>query len=160
MKQFSLIFLFVFVIFFTNAQNTIPNISLKSLDGKLVNTANLSKDKVIVISFWATWCVPCINELDAISDVYDDWKEETNVTLYAVSTDNSRSVKRVKPLVNGKDWDYEILLDTNNDFKRALGISSVPFVLIVKNNKIMYKHSGYTPGAEDELYEEIKKITN
>ena len=95
--------------------------------------------------------------MDAINEVYSDWQDETNVTLYAVSVDDSRTVKRVKPLVNGKDWDYEILLDTNNDLKRALGASTVPLTLIIKNGEIVYRHSGYTPGSEDDLYEEIKK---
>lgn len=105
------------------------------------------------------WCGPCLKELDAISDVYDEWQAETNVKLYAVSIDDSRTVKRVKPLINGKGWEYEVLPDTNHDLKRALRVSTVPVTLIVKNNEIVYRHSGYTPGAEDELFEEIKKHT-
>jgi len=142
-----------------NAQNTLPSVVLKTVDGKTINTSELSKEGPIVISLWATWCVPCKNELDAISDVYDEWVDETGIKLYAVSVDDSRTVKRVKPLINGKGWEYEVLLDTNHDLKRALGVSTVPVTLIVKDNKIVYRHSGYTPGAEDELYEEIEKHT-
>lgn len=141
-----------------SAQNKIPNTQLKTLGGDITNLQDIAKDNdLIVVSLWATWCVPCKNELDAINEVYSDWQDETNVTLYAVSVDDSRTVKRVKPLVNGKDWDYEILLDTNNDLKRALGASTVPLTLIIKNGEIVYRHSGYTPGSEDDLYEEIKK---
>ena len=140
------------------AQKNIPNTPLKTLDGKITNLQIISENNdLIVVSLWATWCVPCKNELDAISEVYSDWQDETNVTLYAVSVDDSRTIKRVKPLVNGKGWDYEILLDTNNDLKRALGTSTVPLTLIIKNGKIVYRHSGYTPGSEDNLFEEIKK---
>ncbi len=89
-----------------------------------------------------------------------DWQEETGIELYAVSVDDARTVKRVRPLISGKGWEYTILLDTNNDFKRALGASSVPLTLLVKNNKIVYRHSGYSPGAEDELYEKIKEYAN
>ena len=159
MRNFSLIIVFALSMIAANAQNSFPSLSLKTVDGKTINTKELSKDGPIVISLWATWCVPCKNELDAISDVYDEWIEETGITLYAVSVDDSRTVKRVKPLVNGKGWEYEVLLDTNHDLKRALGVSTVPVTLIVKDNKIVYRHSGYTPGAEDELYEEIKKHT-
>ena len=77
--------------------------------------------------------------------------------MYAISVDDSRTVKRVKPLINGKDWDYEVLFDTNNDLKRALGSSTIPLTLIIKNGKIVYRHSGYVPGFEDDLFEEIKK---
>ncbi|PHS10110.1 MAG: thiol:disulfide interchange protein [Kordia sp.] len=159
MKNITLIILFILTIITANAQNSLPNLSLKTIDGKTIKTDELSKNGPIVISLWATWCGPCNKELDAISDVYDEWVEETGIKLYAVSIDDSRTVKRVKPLVNGKGWEYEILLDTNHELKRALGVSTVPVTLIVKNNKIVYRHSGYTPGAEDELFEEIKKHT-
>lgn len=138
------------------SQTELPNMTLKNLDGKDIDLQSISADdQLVVISLWATWCVPCKNELDAINDLYDDWKDETNVILYAITVDDARTVNRVKPMVNGKGWEYEILYDTNNDLKRALGAATVPLTLIVKNNKILYRHSGYTPGAEDELYEEL-----
>jgi len=147
--------------FTTFSQNDLPNIELTTLDGTgiTINEAT-SEDNVYIVSLWATWCVPCIKELDAISEIYTDWQDETNVKLVAVSVDDSRTVKRVKPLINGKGWDYEILLDTNNDLKRALGAATVPLTLLVKDNKIIYKHSGYNPGAEYELYEKIQEFSN
>ena len=142
------------------AQNDLPKVDMTTLDGIPINSNELSTDNnVVVISLWATWCVPCIKELDAISEIYPDWQEETNVKLYAVSIDDSRGVKRVKPMVNGKGWDYTVLLDTNNDFKRAVGAATVPLTLLVKNNQIVYRHSGYSPGAEMELYEKIKEFS-
>jgi peroxiredoxin len=155
---------FLFCIVFTAlayAQNELPNVDLTTTDGGTINIQKAAhSENVVVVSLWATWCVPCLKELDAISEVWDDWKEETNVELIAVSVDDSRTVKRVKPLINGKGWDYEILLDTNNDFKRALGASTVPLTLLVKDNKIVYRHSGYSPGSEMELYEKIKEFSN
>jgi len=142
------------------AQN-VPNINLKNLNGKSINIQKISKSKNIkVLAFWATWCVPCINELDAISEVYEDWQDETNVELIAISTDDSRTKKRIRPLVNGKDWEYEILLDDNQDLKRALNISVLPHLLVVKNGKIVYRKTSYKPGSEDELYEIIQKYAN
>ncbi|MFD0963461.1 TlpA family protein disulfide reductase [Pseudofulvibacter geojedonensis] len=157
MKKVFFLFVLALVANVAHSQSSLPDLTLKNLDGKNINLPEISKDKTVVISLWATWCVPCKNELDAISDVYEDWQDETDITLYAVSVDDSRTVKRVKPLVNGKGWEYEVLLDTNNDLKRELGAATVPLTLIVKNNKILYRHSGYTAGAEDELFEEIKK---
>ena len=140
---------------------SLPNITLKSLDGKSINVKKVSNSKdVKVFAFWATWCVPCINELDAISEVYEDWQDETNVELIAISTDDSRTKKRIRPLVNGKDWTYEILLDDNQDLKRALNITVLPHLLIVKNGEIIYRKTSYTPGSEDERYEIIQKYTN
>ncbi len=139
----------------------LPNIALKDLDGASINVQELSNsDDVKILAFWATWCVPCINELDAISDVYEDWQDETNVELIAISTDDSRTIKRIRPLINGKDWDYTILMDDNQDLKRALNISILPHVLVVKNGDILYRKTSYTPGSEDELFEIVQKHSN
>ena len=157
MKKFILILFFILGNL-TIGQNTLPKSTLKTLSGETTNLQEISTENdLIVISLWATWCVPCKNELDAINEVYKDWQQETNVVLYAISVDDARTVKRVKPLVNGKDWDYEILLDTNNELKRALGSSTIPLTLIIKKGQIVYRHSGYVPGSEEDLYEEIKK---
>jgi peroxiredoxin len=143
------------------SQNELPNITLTSIEGKKINFQEAAaSDNVVIVSLWATWCVPCLKELDAISEVWDEWQDETNVELIAISVDDSRTIKRVKPLVNGKGWDYTVLLDTNNDLKRALGASTVPLTLLVKNNKIVFTHSGYTPGYENELLAKIKEYTN
>lgn len=152
--------LLLLISFSAFSQNEMPKVDLTTVDGKIFNSSEISTDdKVIVVSLWATWCVPCLKELDAISEIYDQWQEETGVELYAISVDDSRTVKRVKPLINGKSWDYTVLLDTNNDFKRALGAATVPLTLLVKNNEIVYRHSGYSPGAEYELYEKIKEFS-
>jgi peroxiredoxin len=145
--------------FFIYAQKTLPDINLKDLEGKTVSLSSLTKDKTVVLSFWATWCGPCINELDTISEQYEDLQEE-GFELIAISVDDTRTRSRIKPLVNGKDWDYTILLDSNQELKRSLNITNIPYVLIVKNGQIVYSHYGYTPGSEEELihkFNEIKK---
>lgn len=154
-------FFLLLVSFGAFSQSEMPKVNLTTVDGKTFSSSDISTDdKVVIISLWATWCVPCLKELDAISEIYDEWQAETNVELYAISVDDSRTVKRVKPLINGKNWDYTVLLDTNNDFKRALGAATVPLTLLVKNNEIVYRHSGYSPGAEYELYEKVKEFSN
>ena len=143
------------------SQNELPSIDLKTMDGETVDIKEVSnQENVVIISLWATWCLPCIKELDAISEVYEDWQEETNVELIAVSVDDSRTVKRVKSLINGKGWEYTVLLDTNSDLKSALGAATVPLTLLIKDNKRVFKHSAYNPGSEIELYEKVKEFSN
>jgi thiol-disulfide isomerase/thioredoxin len=155
MKKF--IWILVFNLSFTLfAQEQLPNTTLKTLSGATTTLAEIAAvDDLIVVSLWATWCVPCKNELDAVADVYDDWVSETGVKYYAVSIDDSRTAKRVRPMINGKGWEFEILLDENSDLKRAFGVSTVPYTIIIKSGEIVYKHTGYTPGFEDELYDQI-----
>lgn len=142
------------------AEAQLPSVSLKNVDGKVVNTAEISNDgKPVIISFWATWCKPCIRELKAIHEVYPDWQDETGVKVIIVSIDEAQNVQKVKPLVDGFGWEYEVLLDPNGDFKRAMNVQSVPHVFILDGNgKIVHNHTGYTDGGEDELYEIIKGL--
>lgn len=158
MKKFSFIISF-FLLHAGLAQTEVPQSVLKDLNGVEVDLQKISKDKIVVVSLWATWCVPCINELEAINLYYEDWQEELDVDLYAVSIDDPRTVNRVRPMVRGKNWPYKILLDTNNDLRRALGAATVPLTLIVKDNKILYKHSGYSPGSEDILHEKLVQFS-
>ena len=156
-------YLLVCFLFYNTAfsQTTIPNITLNTLNGKSIKIQDeISKDKITILSFWASWCVPCINELDAISEVYEDWQEDFNMELIAISTDDARTQKRIRPMVNGKGWPYKILLDKNQELKRALNISTIPQIIILKDSKIIYIHSGYSPGVEDEFYDIMKENSN
>ena len=149
------------VIFFVSVslygQHELPDITLNNINGEEIALSTYNtKDAVLLFSFWATWCVPCINELDAIYEVYPDWEDELDIEIIAVTIDDSRTISRVKPMVNAKLWDYEVLFDTNQEFKRFLHIESIPYVVVVKNGKIVYRHAGYTRGAEHELFEKLK----
>lgn len=150
----------LFISFSVFSQKELPSVSITTLDNKSVNVKSdfNEKDKIYIYSFWATWCTPCIAELEAISEHYEDWKKELNFELIAVSIDDARTQKRVKPLLNGKDWTYTILLDSNQDLKRALSIVNVPYSVIVKNQKIVKILNGYTQGSEEELYEVLKSL--
>jgi thiol-disulfide isomerase/thioredoxin len=113
----------------------------------------------MIISFWATWCKPCIKELTTIADVYEEWQEETGVKLYAVSIDDSRSTAQVKTLVNGKSWEYEILLDQNGDFKRAMNVNAVPHTFVVNGKgEIVWQHTSFSEGAELDLINVVRKL--
>lgn len=141
------------------SQQDFPSVDLKSLESETINTSSFNEeDKLYIFSFWATWCAPCIQELEAISEVYEDWKSQVNVELIAVSTDDSRTQKRVKPLVNGKGWEYKVLLDSNQDLKRKLSIANIPYLIVVKNGKIVFIQNGHTPGAEEELLATLKSL--
>jgi len=137
--------------------NSLPNVELKTLDGQIINTSEITNDgKPIVISFWATWCSPCKRELNNINDVYEDWVDETGVRVIAVSIDDARQVYKVAPYVNGKAWEFDVLLDTNGDFKRAMNVNNVPFTILLDGNgNVVYEHNNYAEGDEDELYDLI-----
>ena len=138
----------------------LPSVTLKDISGKVVDTAKLNNDgKPFIISFFATWCKPCNRELNAIHEVYPDWQDETGVKVVAISIDQAQNVAKVKPLVDGYGWEYEVLLDPNGDFKRAMGVNMIPAVFIIDGDgKIAESRSGYTDGSESHLIEKVREL--
>jgi thiol-disulfide isomerase/thioredoxin len=158
MAKFIMIAL-VLLVLQVGANAQVPNIKLATIDGANFQTQQLNEvaGKPVVLSFWATWCIPCINELSAINDNLDEWKKESKFEFYAISEDDSRTVKRVPALVSGKGWAFNVLLDKNQDLKRELNLMNIPYTIVIKDGKIIYRHAGYAAGNENELYKIIKE---
>ena len=144
----------------TSAFAQLPSVMLKTLDGKTIDTSKLNNDgKPFIISFFATWCKPCNRELKAIHEKYADWQDETGVKVIAISIDQAQNINKVKPLVDSEEWEYEVLLDPNSDFSRAMGVRMIPHVFIIDGDgKIAESRSGYTDGGEDHLIEKVREL--
>ncbi|RBL88130.1 TlpA family protein disulfide reductase [Chitinophaga flava] len=142
------------------SQQKLPNVSVKDLEGKLVQVGSFSNNgKPMIISFWATWCKPCISELETIADDYDNWKKTSGVKLIAISIDDARTSSGIKSLVASRGWQYEVYNDYNKDLYRALGIANVPYTVILNGDgTVVERHAGYNPGDEYHLLEAVKKI--
>ena len=161
MRRFLLFVIFFFVPFAVWAQKGLPSVEVKDIDGNTVNVQSILDDGVpVILSFWYTTCKPCLQELGAINDAYVDWSEEADFKVVAVSTDDSRSSAKVKPMVGGRGWtDFTILLDENSDLKRAMNVQTQPTVFVLdRDGNIVYTHTGYTPGSEEELFDQILKL--
>jgi thiol-disulfide isomerase/thioredoxin len=145
---------------FTPNSNKLPDVMLKTLDGKSVNIQEFSNnEKITILSFWATWCSPCKRELDAISEIYDEWVENYNVELIAITIDNARALAKVKPMVAQKAWDFLILSDVKQELQQALNFQAIPQTFLVdQNGNIVWTHTGYQPGDEYELEDKIKSL--
>ena len=142
------------------AQKNVPDLPLKTMDGKTVNLQDYAKDgKITVISFWATWCSPCKKELDAIADFYPDWQADYNVELVAITIDTRRALAKVPSIVETKGWEYTVLIANEQDAQNALNFQTIPQTFLIDSNgQIVWDHNGYVPGDEEELEDEIAKL--
>jgi peroxiredoxin len=158
MKKILMIAMMVVATMALHAQ--VANVQLKDINGKTVQTASIVNNdgKPVIISFFATWCKPCMRELKAIHEVYADWQDETGVKMYIVSIDQAQDANKVKPLVDGNGWEYEVLLDPNGDFKRAMNVQNIPHVFVIDGEgKIVYNHAGYVDGGEEDIRAALDK---
>jgi len=144
-----------FVITQGQASTTIPSVILKDIKGKSYDTADLIKNKgnPVIICFVKTCCTSVTNMLDNIADVYEEWQENTGVILYVISTDDARSSCKVAPLASFKEWEYQIFLDPNSDFKHKMNVIINPHTFLLDGEgEIIWQKAGYSEGDEDEIY--------
>jgi len=156
------ILLLMLCAFSFSVQAALPSVTLKDVDGHPVQIDRLGgKGKPVIISFFATWCKPCMRELKAIDELYADWQDEYGVEMYIVSTDQGQDSKKVKPLVDGQGWDYHVLLDPNGELKRAMNVQSIPHIFVLDGKgKTVYNHVGYTDGDELEIEKKLRELGN
>ncbi|MBR4070434.1 MAG: TlpA family protein disulfide reductase [Bacteroidaceae bacterium] len=159
MKKMLFAMLALFVGISASAQ-TLPDVKIENLEGKITSTKELADGTPMIISFWSTTCKPCIMELNAINDSLYEWLEEVDMKVVAISVDDARTVSRARAMTSGQGWDdFVCLFDKNQDFKRAMNVSLTPHTFIVAGDgTIVYSHTGYTPGSEQELFEKIKEL--
>lgn len=149
---------------FTPAGTTkkLPDITITDLQGKPVRIQEYAKQsKITILSFWATWCSPCKRELDAIGELYPDWTEAYDVRLVAITIDNARALTQVKPLIEEKGWEFDVLVDSKQELQQALNFQAIPQTFVVDaEGNVLYQHEGYTPGDEYELEKIIKELAS
>ena len=155
-----LFLMFALVMGFSASAQTLPDVKIENQEGKVVSIREVIDGTPMIISFWSTTCKPCIMELNAINNNLPDWLEEVDMKVVAVSVDDARTVSRARAMTQGQGWDdYTCLYDKNQDLKRAMNVSLTPHTFVVDGNgNIVASHSGYTPGSEQKLFEEIKAI--
>jgi thiol-disulfide isomerase/thioredoxin len=164
LKYFILIGILGFTIFLfsfqSKADKVIPSVTLKDMMGKQVNSSELTNgDRPFIIAFWGSYCPHCHEELENISEVYEDWQDELGVKLIAIAIDDARTSKKVKPYVNGRGWEFEVYLDENNGMMKALSVTNLPYIVVVDTTgKIVFERFQYYDRAEDDLYDFISKL--
>ena len=144
------------------AQSDLPDTQIKDVNTgkKVAFNETFTKGKVTMVSFWATWCIPCKKEIKNIQKKLPDWKKEVDFNYETVSIDESRAEGLVRSYSKSQGWDFPYYIDANSDLKRSLNFQSVPFTIIIdKNGKVAYMHSGYEEGGEEEVFAKVKELS-
>lgn len=128
-----------------------PNFKLTNLEGKYIELSKETGSFPILLSFWATWCKPCLEEMGEYNKIYETYKDK-GFKLLAISTDTEKSIAKVKPYIKSKEYQFPVLLDTNGDVARKYYAQQMPYTVIIdKNGNIVYSHLGYMKGDEKKV---------
>jgi thiol-disulfide isomerase/thioredoxin len=143
-----------------NAQG-LPNTQIKDVNSgkKVAFNETIEKGKVTLISFWATWCVPCKKEIKNLSLKLPEWKKEADFNYMTVSIDEARAEGLVRTYAISQGWNFPFYIDANSDLKRSLSFQNVPYTMVIdKNGKVAFTHTGYEEGGEAEILAKIKEL--
>jgi cytochrome c biogenesis protein CcmG, thiol:disulfide interchange protein DsbE len=137
-----------------------PEFKLENIDGDYVSLKDELGDGPVLLSFWATWCKPCIEEMTKYKELYENYKDK-GLKVLAISIDDEKTVAKVKPFAKSKKYPFTILLDSNSDVARKYYAQNVPYsVLLDKSGKIVYTHLGYMKGDELKMQNKVDELVN
>lgn len=139
---------------------SVPSFSFSTLDGRAVNSSEL-KGHVVVLTFWATWCAPCMSEMPQVEQTMERYKDNPQVIFWAVDTEwGGDNVDKARTLSLAKGWKLPLAFDSTGA-ARALGVQNPPtLVMLDKAGHLRIVHAGYD-ASEDlavNLYLRIEKL--
>jgi hypothetical protein len=157
----SLIFSLILLSLYANAQDSLLQARLKSLQGKIASFSTFAKkDSLFLICFWATTSDESITELNSINANLEKWQSIRPFRFMAVSIDEGKTANKIRSTYNMNEWTFEVYSDLYGDLRRALHSNNLPQSMIVYRNDIIYEQSGWTPGTENYLIQRLLSMKN
>ncbi|MCK6622320.1 MAG: TlpA family protein disulfide reductase [Calditrichaceae bacterium] len=158
MKKLVLLAMLIFGLTAGAQEKTAPDFTLPTLEGKNYQLSkNLGKGPIL-INFWATWCIPCREEMKKLKEIYQTY-EKDGLQILSISIDDPKTVSKVKSFINTNRYPFTVLLDTNNEvFQLYKGTNPPLSLLLDRSGKIVYEHTGYRKGDEKKLEEKIAAL--
>jgi peroxiredoxin len=133
-----------------------PGFALQSRDGQQVSLASL-KGKVVMVNFWATWCVPCRQEMPHLQALYERYNS-LGFELLAVNVEKNKA-EEVRKWLDETPVTFPVLFDPNNEVTKLYKVQTMPStVLVARDGTMRFIHHGYKPGYEGEYQTQVRAL--
>ncbi len=150
------IIILVLILVQLSALEKAPDFKLENMKGKQVKLSDFLEKGPVILDFWATWCEPCKKELPALSKIQDKYQE--HITVITISCDKPRNKDKAKAYIKSKKFNVKNLFDTKKNVQKLFNITNIPrTIIIAPDSTILYDHTGYQRGHEEEIEAEIIK---
>ena len=137
----------------------LPDFTLETVEGDRFTLSDHVGKSVIVLSFWATWCAPCLEELPHLQKLYEAEKAN-GLVIVALSMDEPTTVAEVAPTARRLGLTMPVALDTEQRAVRLYNRSrDAPMTVVINRaGQIVKSHAGYNPGDEVALADELRAL--
>ena len=129
---------------------------LKNPRGENYDWANLN-GKNVIVSFWATWCTPCFQEMAVLNKMAKDSKFK-DIKIIGVCTDGLKNKKKVKKILKKADISYDIVLSDGALMKDYKAVAIPANFFVNKKGKVFDAEVGYSPDFEKKVKEKFTKL--
>lgn len=158
MKKFSILFILFILSFSAVKAQSYSDFTLPNLEGDDVSLSEMLKKGPVMISFWATWCSPCKEEMEKMNGIYNKYKEQ-GFQYIAINQDSPKSLSKVKSFIEGQRYDFPVVLDTDKKVFEAYNGQGIPYSIIIDSNQnVTAVHVGYVTGDDKKIEKEIQDI--
>ena len=141
-----------------NQAKKINFFDLETLDGKKIKVADkLSKKKLILINFWATWCPPCIKEIPDLIKLEKKFENEIEIIFVSVDANPTKVIPNFLKKNNLED--FQTFIDKKLNLTKELGVKVMPTTLVINGGPYeLSRVEGYIDWMSEGLLEELKNL--
>lgn len=158
MKKLTLILIALWPALWMSAQPTsIPDVDLRDIDGNIISSLQITEPgTATLVVFWKSTSGKCCENLDMLQEAWNDTLKQRGIRLVAICVDCDGAWTRVKPIVNGNDWEFETYIDVNGDFKRAMSVGDVPCTMLFdRDQALVCRMNSACNGSEEYICSNI-----
>ena len=136
-----------------------PDFTITDLNGDVVSSQDL-RGKIIVLDFWATWCMPCVKSLPGMQKAVNKFSSDDDVVfLFIDCWEKGVNVKQnVKNFLEQNNYTFQVIIDSKNNVVKKFKVNRIPTKFIIdKKGFIRHKSLGFK-GDNQELVEELTRL--